>query len=306
MTERDALLAAIPAELRTRDVCGVLDGMDSDCSTMPILLDAIRDTGGTEDHVLAVVRSMIYGVPKADAPRLWYADWLEERGEVERAEFIRVQVKLSVPTGHCYAECRQRLYGCPYCHRDDELRRRERELWHQLPTWKEFVPWALGIATETDATQFTIYPNGAPSFLAIVSRGFIVSVTLDWQTWLRHHERLFWSPRQTVECPDLDGSVSAKCSTCDGTGRIPRPFVPTAQPIETVRLTTWPMINGGLADLTYWMTPDGYRFDRVKCGMCYGLSRNTGYDTCPSCHGRPLNRWECEVWPGAQFVMPMV
>ncbi len=27
MTERDALLAAIPAELRTRDVCGVLDGM---------------------------------------------------------------------------------------------------------------------------------------------------------------------------------------------------------------------------------------------------------------------------------------
>lgn len=94
MTERDALLAAIPAELRTRDVCGVLDGMieSADYSATPMLVDAVRDAGGTEDHVLAVVRSLIYGVQKADAPRLWYADWLEERGEVERAEFIRVQM----------------------------------------------------------------------------------------------------------------------------------------------------------------------------------------------------------------------
>lgn len=273
------------------------------------------------DALLAAILSS----PVDDTPRLIYADWLEERGEVERAEFIRVQVKLSVPTGHCYAECRQRLYGCPYCHRDDELRRRERELWHQLPTWKEFVPWALGIATETDATQFTIYPNGAPSFLAIVSRGFIVSVTLDWQTWLRHHERLFWSPRQTVECPDLDGSVSAKCSTCDGTGRIPRPFVPTAQPIETVRLTSAARILSRTAGSVNWdnsIRPEHDQialfgedrvdpriarqplFIRVKCGVCDG--NGSWMANCPDCNGRPLNRWECEAWPGVQFVMPMV
>jgi uncharacterized protein (TIGR02996 family) len=31
--------------------------------------------------------------PDDDAPRLVYADWLEEHGEAERAEFIRVQVE---------------------------------------------------------------------------------------------------------------------------------------------------------------------------------------------------------------------
>src|SRR5436190_7936139 len=33
--------------------------------------------------------------PESDTPRLVYADWLEEQGESERAEFIRVQVELA-------------------------------------------------------------------------------------------------------------------------------------------------------------------------------------------------------------------
>src|SRR5262249_20860748 len=33
--------------------------------------------------------------PDDDAPRLIYADWLDEQGECERAEFIRVQVALA-------------------------------------------------------------------------------------------------------------------------------------------------------------------------------------------------------------------
>ena len=37
--------------------------------------------------------------PDADLPRLVYADWLEERGEAERAEFIRVQVELARDRG---------------------------------------------------------------------------------------------------------------------------------------------------------------------------------------------------------------
>src|ERR1700682_1902421 len=35
--------------------------------------------------------------PDADAPRLVFADWLEEQGETNRAEFIRVQIELSHP-----------------------------------------------------------------------------------------------------------------------------------------------------------------------------------------------------------------
>src|SRR4051794_25062384 len=47
------------------------------------------DTG----FLTAICRS-----PDDDAPRLVYADWLEEHGDPERAEFIRVQCALAAET----------------------------------------------------------------------------------------------------------------------------------------------------------------------------------------------------------------
>src|SRR5262245_30371450 len=35
--------------------------------------------------------------PQDDTPRLIYADWLEEHGQPERAQFIRVQIRLARP-----------------------------------------------------------------------------------------------------------------------------------------------------------------------------------------------------------------
>src|SRR5262245_26513824 len=43
------------------------------------------------DALLEAIRSD----PDADAPRLVYADWLQEHGEADRAEFIRTQVELA-------------------------------------------------------------------------------------------------------------------------------------------------------------------------------------------------------------------
>src|SRR5262245_13301502 len=43
------------------------------------------------DAFLAAIRDN----PTADAPRLVYADWLEDHGQAERAEFIRVQCRLA-------------------------------------------------------------------------------------------------------------------------------------------------------------------------------------------------------------------
>ena len=53
--------------------------------------------------------------PEEDAPRLIYADWLEENGQGERAEFIRVQVELarianSAPC--CTAPANRHEVGC--------------------------------------------------------------------------------------------------------------------------------------------------------------------------------------------------
>src|SRR3954452_707004 len=42
----------------------------------------------------------ILGQPDDDAPRLVYADWLEEHGDADRAEFIRLQCELArLPEG---------------------------------------------------------------------------------------------------------------------------------------------------------------------------------------------------------------
>src|SRR5262245_38423147 len=45
----------------------------------------------TEDALLAAVLADFH----ADAPRLVYADWLDENGRPELAEFIRVQCELA-------------------------------------------------------------------------------------------------------------------------------------------------------------------------------------------------------------------
>jgi|SRR5579883_697815 len=37
----------------------------------------------------------IFAYPDEDTPRLIYADWLEEHGQPERAEFIRLQITLT-------------------------------------------------------------------------------------------------------------------------------------------------------------------------------------------------------------------
>ena len=46
-------------------------------------------------HEQAFLRAVIEN-PDDDAPRLIYADWLDEQGQSERAEFIRVQVERRV------------------------------------------------------------------------------------------------------------------------------------------------------------------------------------------------------------------
>lgn len=83
------------------------------------LLDAILDTPGD------------------DVPRLVYADWLEDNGQPERAEFIRVQVELAGfvapatgraicegkgPAAYAGSRKRCRCHPCRLIRRERELR----------------------------------------------------------------------------------------------------------------------------------------------------------------------------------------
>src|SRR4051812_2326829 len=66
----------------------------------------------TED---AALWRAVVATPHDDAPRLIYADWLEEHGQPERAEFVRVQCRLAALDDDAPER--------------SALERRERQLW---------------------------------------------------------------------------------------------------------------------------------------------------------------------------------
>jgi uncharacterized protein (TIGR02996 family) len=60
--------------------------------------------------------------PDDDAPRLVYADWLDEHGDPRQAEFIRVQIELA--------------RGPAAAQRFDTLKKREDDLWGAMKKWR--------------------------------------------------------------------------------------------------------------------------------------------------------------------------
>jgi len=265
-------------------------------------------------------------------PRCWTIACEDHATEHGLEDGDRVDVNLNTPN-------KRPRYGLRFADRNDEgvlyedadskpwageeLRRRERELWHQLPTCKAFVPWATGCtptnvpATERFGCLFS-FVNKDGGGLATVSRGFIDVIQCNWSDWLQHEAALYWSREQTVECRCMlhnPASMQRKTCVLCKDGRINRPFVPTAQPLSVVRLTDDPVT------WTEWHTQTDHfyceigtsllRFDRVKCATCDGnSSRPSGWDErpiCPQCQGRPLNSWTCEErWAGLAFEMPEV
>jgi uncharacterized protein (TIGR02996 family) len=51
-------------------------------------------SGVSDDTALL---NAIIASPGDDLPRLIFADWLDDRGEADRAEFIRVQCRIASP-----------------------------------------------------------------------------------------------------------------------------------------------------------------------------------------------------------------
>jgi len=120
--------------------------------------------------------------PADDFPRLVYADWLEEQGEAQRAEFIRVQCRLHQLQhsrgyiGFLGAEV-ERLLG------------READLLGEQLGW-------IGV-----------YPDGWSSWKLTWRRGFVAEVTLPTTAWLEHGSRLVQAqPLEQVELSDREPS----------------------------------------------------------------------------------------------------
>jgi uncharacterized protein (TIGR02996 family) len=75
----------------------------------------------------------IWAEPDDDAPRMVYSDWLEENGQPERAEFIRIQIELASLTRP--SPRRQRLFK-----RERDLLTLHRAEW-LMPLCDPALPW---------------------------------------------------------------------------------------------------------------------------------------------------------------------
>jgi uncharacterized protein (TIGR02996 family) len=121
--------------------------------------------------------------PADDAPRLVFADWLDENGESERAEFIRVQCKLE--------EARQRAEVPHTCCTDDSdhgpcrtcepfkrLHRRSRQLLEDFAHgwFRDAFPWL----------EQPLEPVYYAQWWGWVGRGFVAEVACPLGDWLDH------------------------------------------------------------------------------------------------------------------------
>jgi uncharacterized protein (TIGR02996 family) len=120
--------------------------------------------------------------PADDAPRLIYADWLEENGQPERAEFIRVQCRLldAQPWPPMSLEDMERLQK-----RERELLKANHQSWGDLPI--VFVP------------RLSVEPLRQNN--ARYRRGFIADICCTADDWLAHADAL--TAAQPIEAVTL-------------------------------------------------------------------------------------------------------
>lgn len=112
------------------------------------------------DHDALLVAILSH--PDEDTPRLIYADWLQENGDADRGEFIRIDVELArTPPGTEEDERRRKTL---------HARRSELLKLHKLQWLAPFIPHAR-----------------EPSF----ERGFVHALDVPASTFLQHAERWF-------------------------------------------------------------------------------------------------------------------
>jgi uncharacterized protein (TIGR02996 family) len=138
--------------------------------------------------------------PDADVHRLVMADWLDENGQAERAEFIWVQCALAAPPWRV-----GRVYDDPAWLR---LHAREREL--LSAHYREWLPppvFRVQLGAERLAWEVL---SGAPP-VAVFRRGFVAEVALPCAEWMEHGPALVRAaPLERVTLPDRHRSRWAR------------------------------------------------------------------------------------------------
>lgn len=206
----------------------------------------------------AALLASVLANPDDDAPRLVMADWFDENGEPERAEFIRLQVKLAPwrgPHPFTTAEELVKTAASIPTERAAQMEARERDLWdaHAEGWFKPELAGILNTIRYKDQGVGYVLPAG------FVSRGFVaevrctVAALCGGQECGRCGGRSQFSPDPCQVCgatPNPEGYIHHRadctatrppwpehvCPACNGTGR--RPGLSLAgQPVERVVVT---------------------------------------------------------------------
>ena len=141
--------------------------------------------------------------PEDDAVRLIYADWLEENGQDERAEFIRVQIELA-----SIASQQEEFSKADISHFDGE---RAAVCERQAKLWKREIR-LYNRGEKGGFINWYVWSN-LPNAIAckhdsfVMRRGFVDEVCCPAADWIRHGHQIL-----------------------------------AAHPVTTVRLMTWPEV----------------------------------------------------------------
>jgi uncharacterized protein (TIGR02996 family) len=165
--------------------------------------------------------------PGDDFLRLKFADWLDEHGEAERGEFIRVQVEI----GYCQPGC-----GHFQCER---LRQRERELFH----WRMLGGCGFGFGP----LQVDFPLPGAGVWAGTFRRGFVERADITLARWIGEPCSACLGHGFVIPTRSLPHD----CRICAGTGRVNAagPDICKCSPVSRVVTEKKP---GGQAGYEWW------------------------------------------------------
>lgn len=210
-------------------------------------------------HLLAEVRA----APDDDLPRLVLAEWLCDRGEFERAEFIRVQCALAKLRG------RKDKIGRSVGHLNaPEIRllsAREYELREQTWYRDEFVPWihtGMGIGSWTEVRGFVHTVRATLAALVGGECGRCGGAG-EWTSY---------------NGPGTTGGIRfVTCPTCSRTGRTPgvlRDLV-KREPVRAVEVVDRePQYDGGEHLWASASDTSSWRFDVHRESLPFGIARH--------------------------------
>lgn len=237
--------------------------------------------------------------PDDDSLRLIYADWLEDQGDADRAEFIRVQCELfkrrKGPGGQVSEDS-------PWLANDRKyqaLRRRERELFEKHPEWFHIE----GLRTKIEVEALRRGPVGCcnrhADYMACdcmeeaigieVSRGFVDRIELACADFMQLAGRLFRAApitevRLTDREPhrwDIDRQSWMPAYQVMSADQIPWPI---AEKMDKNRAA---FIAGGLMVYSY---PNGKQAHQALSDACVAYGRKVAVN--PKHGVRPATLWQ--------------